>query len=227
MFFYYDPTMLLIIPAFFLALYAQFKVNSNFKKFSKIYNSKGITGAEVARQILSNAGINDVAIDHAPGNNLGDHYDPRNKVIRLSDEVYGSTSVAAAGIAAHECGHAIQEAKGYLPNKIRMSFVPLANLGSIAAIPLFFIGLLLSSGMLQTLGIAFFSLTTLFYFITLPVEFNASSRAIKILEADNYLNSEEISGTKQVLSAAALTYLAAALMSLLQLVRLILLSRRD
>ena len=227
MFFYYDPTMLLIIPAFFLALYAQFKVNSNFKKFSKIYNSKGITGAEVARQILSNAGINDVTIDHAPGNNLGDHYDPRNKVIRLSDEVYGSTSVAAAGIAAHECGHAIQEAKGYLPNKIRMSFVPLANLGSIAAIPLFLIGLLLSSGMLQTLGIAFFSLTTLFYFITLPVEFNASSRAIKILEADNYLNSEEISGTKQVLSAAALTYLAAALMSLLQLVRLILLSRRD
>lgn len=128
MFFYYDPTMLLIIPAFFLALYAQFKVNSNFKKFSKIYNSKGITGAEVARQILSNAGINDVTIDHAPGNNLGDHYDPRNKVIRLSDEVYGSTSVAAAGIAAHECGHAIQEAKGYLPNKIRMSFVPLPTL---------------------------------------------------------------------------------------------------
>ena len=121
MFFYYDPTMLLIIPAFFLALYAQFKVNSNFKKFSKIYNSKGITGAEVARQILSNAGINDVTIDHAPGNNLGDHYDPRNKVIRLSDEVYGSTSVAAAGIAAHECCHAIKEAKGYLPNKIRMS----------------------------------------------------------------------------------------------------------
>lgn len=225
--FYYDPTMLLIIPALILSLYAQAKVNSNFKKYSKVYNQRGITGAEVARRILSDAGINDVTIDHAPGNNLGDHYDPRNKVIRLSDEVFGSTSVAAAGIAAHECGHAIQEARGYVPNKLRMSFVPLANLGSMAAIPLFFIGILLSIGFLQTLGIAFFSLTTLFYLITLPVEFNASSRALKILASDNYLSPDEVNGARQVLSAAALTYLAAALMSLLQLLRLILISRRD
>lgn len=225
--FYYDPTMLLIIPALILSLYAQAKVNSNFKKYSKVYNQRGITGAEVARRILSDAGINDVTIDHAPGNNLGDHYDPRNKVIRLSDEVFGSTSVAAAGIAAHECGHAIQEARGYVPNKLRMSFVPLANLGSMAAIPLFFIGILLSIGFLQTLGIAFFSLTTLFYLITLPVEFNASSRALKILASDNYLAPDEVNGARQVLAAAALTYLAAALMSLLQLLRLILISRRD
>lgn len=225
--FYYDPTMLLIIPALILSLYAQAKVNSNFKKYSKVYNQRGITGAEVARKILSDASINDVTIDHAPDNNLGDHYDPRNKVIRLSDEVFGSTSVAAAGIAAHECGHAIQEARGYVPNKLRMSFVPLANLGSMAAIPLFFIGILLSIGFLQTLGIAFFSLTTLFYLITLPVEFNASSRALKILASDNYLAPDEVNGARQVLSAAALTYLAAALMSLLQLLRLILISRRD
>lgn len=225
--FIYDTTMLLIIPALILSIYAQAKVSSNFNKYSKVYSQRGITGAEVARQILASAGINDVRIDHAPGNNLGDHFDPKNKVIRLSDDVYGSTSVAAAGIAAHECGHAIQEARGYMPNKLRMSFVPLANLGSMAAIPLFFLGIILSVGFLQTLGIAFFSLTTLFYLITLPVEFNASSRAIRILESDNFLTSDEVGGAKKVLSAAALTYLAAALMSLLQLFRLILLSRRD
>lgn len=224
--FFYDPTMLLIIPALILSLYAQFKVNSNFKKYSKIHTFGGQTGADVAKRILEGAGIHDVTIDHAPGNNLGDHYDPKNKVIRLSDQVYSSTSIAAAGIAAHECGHAIQEARGYIPNKIRTAIVPIANIGSFAAIPLFFIGLILSLPFLQTLGIAFFSLITIFYAVTLPVEFNASSRAIKILDSGNYLDQQELSGAKAVLSAAAMTYLAAALMSLLQLLRLILLSNR-
>ena len=224
--FYYDPTMLIIIPALLLAFYAQFKVKGNFEKFSKVHTQGGLTGCEVARKILSDAGITDVSIEHAPGNNLGDHYDPKNKVIRLSDEVYSSSSVAAAGIAAHECGHAIQHSKGYAPNAIRTACVPLAKLGSMAAVPLFFIGLLLSVSFLQVLGIMFFSLTTLFYFATLPVEYNASSRAIKILGSSGILTSTEVSQTKQVLSAAALTYLAAALMSLLQLLRLIILSQR-
>lgn len=224
--FFYDSTMLILIPALLLTFYAQTKVSSNFNKYSRVYNQQGLTGAEVARKILQDAGINDVSIQHAPGNNLGDHYDPRSKVIRLSDEVYGSSSVAAAGIAAHECGHAIQHATGYLPNSIRTACVPLANLGSMAAMPLFFIGIILSIDFLQVLGIVFFSLTTLFYFVTLPVEFNASSRALKILGSHGILTPDEVSQTRKVLSAAALTYLAAALMSLLQLFRLLLLSRR-
>lgn len=227
MFFYYDPTMLLIIPALILAIYAQARVSSKFKQYGKVYTQNGQTGAEVARKILSDAGITDVTIDYASGNNYGDHYDPRNKVIRLSNDVYNSSSIAAAGIAAHECGHAIQDAKGYVPNKIRAFLVPLANLGSMAAIPLFFIGMIFSMGIFQTIGIAFFSFTTLFYAVTLPVEFNASARAISILDSGSFLSREEVSGAKSVLSAAALTYLAAALMSALQLVRLIALSRRD
>ncbi len=218
-----DPTILILIPALFLSMFAQFKVQSTFNKYRQIANTKGKTGAEVARYLLQANGIHDVKVEHIKGN-LTDHYDPRSKVIRLSDAVYGSNSLAAVGVAAHETGHAIQDNVDYLFLRIRHSILPVVGFCSNLSMPLFFIGLLFSATGLMQLGILFFSATLLFQVVTLPVEFNASSRAMNILEEHNIINREEIKPARKVLDAAALTYVAAAVMSLLQLIRLLLIA---
>ena len=228
MFYYYDPTYLLLIPGLILALYAQFKVSSTFARFKKEPSRSGLTGAQIARQILDTNGCGSVRIERVPGS-LTDHYDPENGVLRLSEEVYGSRSIAALGVAAHEAGHAIQDATDYGPMRIRATLVPVANIGSSAAIPLFMLGLIFSWEPLLKIGILCFALAVLFYLVTLPVEFNASGRAVALL-GDGYLTDEELRGVKKVLSAAALTYVAAALQALLQLLRLVVLAgarRRD
>lgn len=222
MFYYYDPTYLLLIPGLILALYAQFKVSSTFARFKKEPSRSGLTGAQIARQILDTNGCGSVRIEHVPGS-LSDHYDPENGVLRLSEEVYGSRSIAALGVAAHEAGHAIQDATDYGPMRIRATLVPVANIGSSAAIPLFMLGLIFSWQPLLKIGILCFSLAVLFYVVTLPVEFNASGRAVALL-ASGYLPDDEVQGVKKVLSAAALTYVAAALQAILQLLRLVLLA---
>ena len=228
MFYYYDPTYLLLIPGLILALYAQFKVSSTYARFKREPSRSGLTGAQIARQILDTNGCGDVRIERVPGS-LTDHYDPENGVLRLSEEVYGSRSIAALGVAAHEAGHAIQDATDYGPMRIRATLVPVANIGSSAAIPLFMLGLIFSWEPLLKIGILCFSLAVLFYVVTLPVEFNASGRAVALL-ASGYLLEDEVQGVKKVLSAAALTYVAAALQAILQLLRLVLLAnsrRRD
>lgn len=222
MFYYYDPTYLLLIPGLILALYAQFKVSSTFARFKKESSRSGLTGAQIARQILDTNGCGSVRIERVPGS-LTDHYDPENGVLRLSEEVYGSRSIAALGVAAHEAGHAIQDATDYGPMRIRATLVPVANIGSSAAIPLFMLGLIFSWQPLLKIGILCFSLAVLFYVVTLPVEFNASGRAVALL-ASGYLPDDEVQGVKKVLSAAALTYVAAALQAILQLLRLVLLA---
>lgn len=206
-------------------------MKSTFNKYSRVRNHSGMTGREAAEQVLRGAGIYDVRVEHISGD-LTDHYDPRAKVLRLSDATYNSTSVAAVGVAAHECGHAIQHATGYAPLKIRGALVPVANFGSTIAWPLILIGLLFSSQssmLFLNLGIIAFSLAVLFQIVTLPVEFNASSRAIRILGSSGMLYEDEVDATKKVLSAAALTYVAGAASAILQLLRIILLanSRRD
>ena len=224
---YYDPTYILVLIGVVISLLASAKVKGTFNKYSKDRNSRGMTGAEAARQVLQSAGIRDVRIEHISGN-LTDHYDPRSKVLRLSDTVYGSTSVAAVGVAAHECGHAIQHAQGYAPLKFRSILVPVANFGSRIAWPLILIGLLMNSRTSMVLieaGIIAFSLAVLFQLVTLPVEFNASGRAIRILADSGIMYGEEIKAAKKVLSAAALTYVAAAASGILQLLRLVLLTR--
>ena len=224
-----DPWFILLIVAFLFSMVAQTKVSSTFNKYSRVRNRAGFTGAQVAAQMLQNAGIYDVSVQRVAGN-LTDHYDPRTKTLRLSQSVYDSTSVAALGVAAHETGHAIQHDVGYAPLALRSFFVPLANFGSRLAIPLIIIGFLFSGGgsTLVTLGILFFSLSVAFTIITLPVEFNASSRAIRLLVDDGFLTSEEIGGAKKVLSAAAMTYVAAAFAAVAQLLRLIaIFGRRD
>jgi len=221
---FYDSTMLLLIPGIILAFYAQTKVKSTFERFSKVNSVKRTTGAEVARAILDSEGLKHVNVEMIDGK-LSDHYDPRQKVLRLSPEVYRGSSLASLGVAAHETGHAIQHATGYWPLNIRHSLVPVANFGSKLAFPLFVIGLLFASTGLVNLGIYMFSAVVLFQLVTLPVEFNASKRAIAILEGQGYITSSEVAGTKSVLDAAALTYVAAALVGLLSLLRLILLSR--
>ena len=228
MFYYYDPTYLLLIPGLILALYAQFKVSSTYARFKREPSRSGLTGAQIARQILDTNGCGDVRIERVPGS-LTDHYDPENGVLRLSEEVYGSRSIAALGVAAHEAGHAIQDATDYGPMRIRATLVPVANIGSSAAIPLFMLGQIFSWEPLLKIGILCFSLAVLFYVVTLPVEFNASGRAVALL-ASGYLPEDEVQGVKKVLSAAALTYVAAALQAILQLLRLVLLAnsrRRD
>ena len=230
--YYFDPTYILVIIGLLLSLWAQYMVNSRFKKYSKIRSVRNITGAQVADVILRSQGIYDVRIEHIAGN-LSDHYDPKNKVLRLSDSTYNSTSVAALGVAAHECGHAIQHARGYIPVKLRSTFVPVANIGSYASWILILIGLFFNDSSSQawlTAGIVCFSATVLFHVITLPVEFNASSRAIKVLAGNGILYGDEIKGAKKVLGAAALTYVASAATAILQLLRLIILyggRRRD
>lgn len=218
----YDSMYFLVLIAFIFSMVAQAKVSGTFNKFSKVRNRRGMTGAQVAAQMLQNAGIYDVSVQRVAGN-LTDHYDPRTKTLRLSQSVYDSTSVAALGVAAHETGHAIQHDVGYAPLALRSFFVPLANFGSHLAIPLIIIGFLVGGGgsTLVMLGILFFSLSVAFTLITLPVEFNASSRAIRLLVDDGFLDSDEIGGAKKVLSAAAMTYVAAAFAAVAQLLRLV------
>jgi Zn-dependent membrane protease YugP len=224
-FFFFDWTMILLVPALILSIYAQYKVSSTFNRYSKVASGRGLTGAQAARRLLDSAGLRHVEIEMV-GGRLSDHYDPRTKVLRLSQDVGGSASLAALGVAAHETGHAMQDATGYAPMRVRSGLVPVANLGSSLGIILFMIGLFMGgSSLLINLGIVLFSAAVLFTLVTLPVEFNASSRALGLLTNQGVLVSSEIDGAKKVLNAAALTYVAAALMAILQLVRLVLISR--
>lgn len=226
--FLFDWTYALLIPAILLSLYAQYKVNSVYSRYSAVRSASGITGAAMAKNLLDSNGLGNVAVDRVAGN-LTDHYDPRDRSLHLSDGVYSSDSVAAIGIVAHEVGHAVQDAKAYFPIKLRSSVAPISNLGSTLSIPLFFLGLIMSYGPLMDAGILLFSLAVAFTLITLPVEFNASKRAVTMLESGGYLAKDEIWMAKSVLNAAALTYLAATAMAVMQLLRLVLLrgSRDD
>ena len=219
---FFDPTWIIILPALILSLWAQANVNSTFARFARVSNRRGMTGYDAARRILDMNGLQNVAIEHIAGN-LTDHYDPRSNTVRLSDSVYGSSSVAAIGVAAHEVGHAVQHSVGYTPIKVRNAIVPVVNLCSQLAMPLFILGLIFSSSlfMLTDVGIILFSAAVLFHIVTLPVEINASRRALSTLESSYMLEGEEIGGAKKVLSAAAMTYVASAAMALLQLLRLI------
>ncbi len=221
-YFYYDWTMILVIPGLLLGLYAQFKVKSTFDRYSRVRTRSGMTAEQAARMLLSRGGSANVTISRVNGS-LTDHYDPSSKTLRLSDTVYGSDSVAAVGVAAHECGHALQEHDGYGLLKLRTALVPVVNIGSSLYLPIFMAGLLFSWEPLQMVGILCFGLTLLFSLVTLPVEINASKRALGMLEG--VLDAEELQGAKAVLSAAALTYLASVISSALQLLRLILISR--
>ncbi len=219
---------ILVLIGVVICLVASSRMKSTFNKYSRVRNHSGMTGKDAAEQILHRAGIYDVRVEHISGN-LTDHYDPRSKVLRLSDTVYGQTSVAAMGVAAHECGHAIQHQVGYAPLSIRSALVPVANFGSSIAWPLILIGLLFNSqtsSLLINIGIFAFSLAVLFQIVTLPVEFNASGRAVKILGETGMLYPEEVDSTKKVLTAAALTYVAGAASAILQLLRIILLTGR-
>lgn len=221
--YYFDPTYLLIIIGVILSLLASARLKSTYAKYSKERSHTGMTGAQVAECLLHAEGIYDVRIEHISGN-LTDHYSPNEKVLRLSDGVYNSTSVAAIGVAAHECGHAVQHKENYAPLKIRGSLVPVVNIGAQLSWPLILIGIIFSSAdFLIQFGIILFSLTVVFQLVTLPVEFNASSRALAALKRHNILYAEEAKSTKKVLKAAALTYVAAAAASILQLLRLLLL----
>lgn len=225
-----DPTYILVIIGVVLCLLASTKVQSTFKRYAKVRAMSGMTGAEVADRILRLNGIMDVQIERVAGN-LSDHYDPRRKVLRLSDSVYGSNSIAAIGVAAHECGHALQHHYGYAPLSLRTILVPITNIGSRLAFPVILLGIILSSfEVLVPIGILLFGLTVVFSLVTLPVEFNASRRAIAVLGEQGILYDEELTGAKKVLSAAAMTYVASAVSAILQLLRLWLLyggKRRD
>lgn len=217
--------MFLVLPAILLSLWAQAKVKGTFSRYQKVRSYSGYTGADVARRILDDNGLYNVRIEHISGS-LTDHYDPRDQVIRLSDSVYGSNSIAALGVAAHETGHAVQHSTGYGPLNIRNAIIPVTNFGSKLAIPMIFLGFLLNNSSLIGIGIIAFAMVTLFQLITLPVEFNASSRAMKTLSNEGILQGDEISQTKKVLTAAALTYVAALIVSAAQLLRLVLLFNR-
>ncbi len=222
---FYDPYMLLLIPPLILAIYAQSRVKSAFRRYSEVGSIKGYSGAEAAAAILRNHGLRDVRIEEISGQ-LSDHYDPRDKVLRLSTDVYRGRSLAALGVAAHEAGHALQHASGYIPLKIRAAFVPAAGLGTHAAPFLFFIGFLFRTPLLMNIAIVAFAAAAAFYLVTLPVEYNASSRAVQTLRNEAIILENEKTDAKRVLNAAALTYVAAALMALTQLIRFLLLSRR-
>ena len=227
--FFYDWTYLLLIPALLLSLWAQFRVSSTFSRFSKVRASSGMTATQMAEQLLHAEGVYDVSVERTRGN-LTDHYDPKNMVLRLSDSTANSTSVAALGVAAHEAGHVLQHRDGYAPLMLRTAAVPVVNIGSNLSWPLFVAGLIFSWEPLLYAGIALFALAVLFALITLPVEFNASKRALAALETNGYLQpGEEMRGAKKVLSAAAMTYVASAFMAIMQLLRLLAIagSRRD
>ena len=212
--------IILVLPMVIFSMIASARVNSSFKKYSKVMSSRRITGAQAAFEVLRHYGITNVQIERVSGN-LTDHYDPRSNVIRLSDNVYSSTSVAAIGVACHEAGHAAQYAQSYAPIKIRNKILPLANIGSKAGIPLAFLGYFLNFEPLALAGVVFFAFAVIFQLVTLPVEFNASKRAIKSLKDSYMLTDEELPMAKKVLSAAALTYVAALAVSLAQLLRLL------
>jgi len=214
---YYDyQYLLMMLPVLLISLYAQYKVKSSFNKYSKVRNRRGLTGAMAAEAVLRANGIHDVRIEQVRGS-LTDHYDPKSNVIRLSESVYGSPSIAAVGVAAHEAGHAVQYAVGYGPVHIRSAMVGVTNIGSQMGIILLMIGLLLNAASLFFIGIILFSLTAVFQLVTLPVEFNASRRAMNAIDGAALLDDEEAAGAKKVLSAAALTYVAALLTSVMQL----------
>lgn len=221
---YFDPTMILAFLGLILTMIASAKVKSTFAKYDRVRSMAGLTGAEAAERVLHTAGIYDVQIRHVRGN-LTDHYDPRNKTLNLSDSTYASRSIAAVCVAAHECGHAVQDQKHYGPLVLRATLVPAANIGSQLSWPIFFLGILMSMQPLMMAGIVLFSLAVLFQLVTLPVEFNASSRALQVLENTGMLGSQEMTGARKVLRAAAMTYVAALASSMLQLLRLILLAR--
>ena len=228
---YLDMTyIILVLPAVIFALWASSHVNSTFNKYSKQFNSRNLTGAQAARFVLDRNGCRDVRIERISGN-LTDHYDPASNVIRLSDSVYDSTSSAAVGVACHEAGHAIQYAENYAPIKMRAAIIPITNIGSRLAVPLIILGLVLCAMEpswigISYLGIACFGLSTVFQLLTLPTEFNSSNRAIAAIENSNLLMNEELTGAKKVLKAAALTYVAALAVSLMQLLRLLILVNR-
>lgn len=219
----FDPTYILLIIGMLLSLAASAKLKSTFAVYRRMESASGMTGAEAAQRILRNAGVYDVRIEPIRGE-LTDHYDPRTKVVRLSEPIYNKTSLAAVGVAAHECGHAIQHATNYAPLNFRSALVPVANLGSTLSWPLFLAGLVMSFRPLLTAGILLFTAAVLFQLVTLPVEINASSRALKLLNADGILAPQEVRGAKKVLTAAALTYVAALAGSILQLLRLLILA---
>jgi len=224
---FFDSTIILILPALALALYAQAKVKSTFAKYSKVPASSGMSGADLAQRLLRDGGLADVKVEHISGN-LSDHYDPRSKKLRLSDATYGNRSVAALGVTAHEVGHALQHKFAYGAFQLRQSIFPVANIGSTLAFPLFFIGFLFSIKPLIDVGIILFAGAVAFSVITLPVEFNASSRAMALLSQRGYLAQEEVGQARKVLNAAALTYVAATAMAVMQLLRLLILrSSRD
>lgn len=221
--YYFDYTFIVLIPALIFALYAQFKVNATYAKYSKVRSSRGLTGAEVARRILDANGLFDIKVIHISGN-LTDNYNPSTGVLSLSDSTYASDSVAAIGVAAHECGHAVQHAVGYAPIKLRMLLVPITNFGSSAGVIVLMVGLIFGSYKLALLGIILYSLMAIFQVVTLPVEFNASSRALQTLYEDHILEDDEIPYAKKVLSAAALTYVAALVSTVATLFRYLLLA---
>jgi len=222
--FYWDWTMILLIPGLLLGMWAQFKVKSAYAKYRSIGTQRGVTAEQVARDLLARDGNTGVAIEPVNGE-LTDHYDPRSNVLRLSQGVYGNASIAAIGIAAHECGHAMQDRHDYAPLKLRSAIVPVVNIGSNLYFPIFLAGFIFSWEPLVYIGIACFALTLVFSLVTLPVEFNASKRAVSALSQGGYVTEQELRGVKAVLDAAALTYVAAAISSLLQLLRLLLISR--
>lgn len=235
--FWGDWTILVLIPAMIFSLWAQSKVNSTFRKYAKVRNRHGLTGAEAARRVLDASGLYHVRIERIRGH-LTDHYDPRENVIRLSDATYNSTGIAALGVAAHEAGHACQHAENYVPIRVRAAIIPLTRFGSMLSMPLFLIGMIFAGGSalgggigetFMLLGILFFSFSTLFQLVTLPTEFNASARAMKALESGHILYDDELPAARQTLNAAAMTYVAALAASLASLLRLILIfnGRRD
>lgn len=226
--FFYDWTYIILLPALLLTMYAQYRVNSAFSKYQKVPSRRGITASQLAKALLHAEGVDDVAIERVEGR-LTDHYDPRAMALRLSDATANSTSVAALGVAAHECGHVLQHRDGYGLLMMRTAIAPVVNIGSNLAWPLFLLGLVFGWSPLLNAGILLFSLVVLFSLITLPMELNASNRAIAALDAGGYLDADELTGARKVLNAAALTYVAAAATAILQLLRLLALAgrRRD
>lgn len=227
--FFYDYWyFVLVVPMLVLSIIAQVMVKSTYAKQSKVLSSRGLTGAQAAARMLYHYGVTDVRIELSPSGKLSDHFDPRSNVIRLSHGVYDSNSVAAIGIACHEAGHAVQHAQGYVPIKLRNSVLPVCNIGSTLGIPLALIGYVMGFEPLVAIGLILYSFIALFQFITLPVELNASRRAVKVIEETNMLQEDEIGGAKKVLTAAAMTYVTALLVSLANLLRLVLrFNRRD
>ena len=223
---YWDQTMIILIPALIFSLIAQLMVKGAFSKYSGVRNSRGYTGADAARAILDRNGLSYIRIEHINGE-LTDHYDPSANVIRLSDSVYNNDSVAAVGVAAHEAGHAVQYAEGYGPIKVRSAIIPITQFGSTLSTPLVILGIIFSSNVLITAGILLFCTVVLFQAITLPVEFNASGRALKVLREEHFLDDDEMKGAKSVLTAAALTYVAAMFSALASLARLLLIRNRN